>query len=97
MQRERGGAWPLICRCNPAAPSTAKTWNLTLEEPALTTRMVSMAITRQLLERSSGVHRPGGKRRRRMPYATVPNPRATSARPGRARQARCRREGRLVG
>jgi hypothetical protein len=29
------------------SPSTEKTWNLTLDEPALTTRIVSMAITRQ--------------------------------------------------
>ena len=48
--------WPLISRSRPASPSIANTWNLTLDEPALTTRIVSMALTppaaRALLRRA---------------------------------------------
>src|SRR5690242_5660010 len=47
LARRRGrvpmpSIWPLIHRVSARASSTAKTSNLTLEEPALTTRTVSM-------------------------------------------------------
>src|SRR5689334_8481284 len=59
--------WPLIKRCSRPSPSTEKTWNLTLDDPALTTRIVSMASRcgrRRAAAPGIGIegrHRTGGK------------------------------------
>ena len=57
--------------------STANTSNLTLEEPALTTRMVSMPFTLPEARQCCGEYGRRAPRLRRMPCASAPNPRAT--------------------
>ena len=57
--------WPLTRRCSAPAPSMPNIWNLTLEEPALTTRIVSMTSHRRQFGRTSariGIEDGGGAR-----------------------------------
>ena len=68
---------PLICRRNRPSPSTAKTWNFTLEDPALMVRMVSMAITPPWSSPGGGARRHKGSPPRKTPAAPGANPRVT--------------------
>ena len=83
LARRRGrllmpSIWPLIWRCRSPSPSTEKIWNLTLEEPALTTRIVSIAITRKLLEPVDALHSRREPRPRRRPSERAPSLHETS-------------------
>src|SRR5438046_3386808 len=82
--------WPLISRCSFPSPSTEKIWNLTLEEPALTTRIVSMAITRKLLEHAGALHAHRVPTPHRKPSVSAPSPHETSERRAHGRRERCR-------
>src|SRR3979411_393027 len=95
LARRRGrlplpSIWPLINRRSFPSPSTEKIWNLTLEEPALTTRIVSMAITRQHLEHAGALHAHRVPPPHRKPSVRAPSPHATSERRAPGRRARCR-------
>jgi Alcohol dehydrogenase GroES-like domain len=67
---------PLIRHCRSATASRRKAWNFSLEEPALTTRNASIAITRPAGPLRAAARRRRAPQRRRKPYVRARNLRA---------------------
>src|SRR6516162_6112912 len=76
--------WPLMRRCGSPEARWSNIWNLTLDEPALTTRIASMAITPWGGALCCVAPRRKEPLRRRRPCGCAPNPpvRSESPAPG---------------